>query len=260
VFSDRADIIAFNKEHAMIIVTGGTHGIGRACVEHLARGGARVVFTGRDREAGALVERLAAGATYIECDVALEGDCCRAVDAALALGNGRIDGLVNNAGMSARVTFAASVVDDWDRLMTVNARSAYLFTRLALQALIAARGAVVNVSSIAGKGGEEGLAMYCASKAALIGFTQALALEFGASVRFNAVCPGQIDTRMMSRINADAEVRRLLELRIPAGRFGAAPEVAKTIAWLLSADASYINGAVIAVDGGETAGVRTPRA
>ncbi len=243
----------------MIIVTGGTHGIGRACVAHLAAGDGKVVFTGRDREAGAQIEREVAGATYVPCDVADEADCRRAVDTALALGNGRIDGLVNNAGMSARVSFAESSAADWDRLMTVNARSAYLFTRYALEGLIAARGAVVNVSSIAGKGGEEGLAIYCATKAALIGFTQALALEFGEHVRFNAVCPGQIDTRMMSRIKADADARRRLELRIPAGRFGDPEEVAKVVGWLLSAAASYVNGTVVTVDGGETAGLRTPR-
>lgn len=243
----------------MIIVTGGTHGIGRACVEHLVHGGSQVLFTGRDRDAGEALALSLHGATYVACDAAIESDCRRAVDVALDMGGGQIAGLVNNAGTSTRASFAASDVADWDQLMAVNARSAYLFTRYALQGLIAARGAVVNVSSIAGKAGEEGLAIYCASKAALIGFTQALALEFGDRVRFNAVCPGQIDTRMMSRINADPEARRRLELRIPAGRFGQASEVAKTVAWLLSSDASYINGTVMAIDGGETAGVRTPR-
>ncbi|WP_373068175.1 SDR family NAD(P)-dependent oxidoreductase [Gemmatimonas sp.] len=243
----------------MIIVTGGTHGIGRACVEYLASDRTPVMFTGRDREAGAEVERLVSGATYVACDVAIETDCRRAVDTALSLGRGRIDGLVNNAGMSSRVSFAQSTAGDWDRIMAVNARSAFLFTRFAINGLIAARGAVVNVSSIAGKGGEEGLAIYCASKAALIGFTQALALEFGEDVRFNAVCPGQINTRMMSGINADSEARRRLELRIPARRFGAPAEVAKVVGWLLSSDASYVNGTVVTVDGGETAGLRTPR-
>jgi 3-oxoacyl-[acyl-carrier protein] reductase len=244
----------------VIIVTGGTHGIGRACVEHLAGQGAQVVFTGRDRDAGAEIERTAVTAKYVPCDVAIEADCRSAVDVALALGDRHIDGLVNNAGMSSRVAFSESSADDWDRLHAVNCRSAFLFARFALQGLITARGSVVNVSSIAGKVGEEGLAIYCATKAALIGLTQALALEYGDRVRFNAVCPGQIETRMMSRVSSDADARRRLELRIPAGRFGQATEVAQTIAWLLSPQASYVNGAVLAIDGGETAGLRTPRA
>jgi len=244
----------------MIIVTGGTHGIGRACVERAARDGHAVVFTGRDATAGAAVAAANPRATYVRCNVADERDCRNAVDAALTLGHGRIDGLVNNAGMSSRVAFGESVTSDWDEVMDVNARGAFLFTRFALEGLTAAKGAVVNVSSIAGKGGEEGLAIYCASKAALIGFTQALALEFGALVRFNCVCPGQVATRMMRRVGEDPEARRRLELRIPAGRFAEPEEVANVVAWLLSSESSYVNGAVLTIDGGETAGLRTPRA
>lgn len=242
----------------MIIVTGGTHGIGRACVERLARDGARVLFTGRDVAAG---EALAAAtsARFVAGDVAQEPDCRQVVAAALAEGDGRIAGLVNNAGMGRRVDFADATAEDWDVVMGVNARSAFLFTRLALEGLIAARGSVVNIASVAGKTGEEGLAIYCASKAAVIGMTQALALEFGADVRFNAVCPGQIDTRMMARVSADRLRRQRLEQRIPAGRFGLPEEVADVVAWLLSAQSSYVNGTVVTVDGGETAGLRTPR-
>ena len=244
----------------MILVTGGTHGIGRACVERLARDGQHVIFVGRDREAGESVAHSLPNTTYFPCDVAIETDCRRAVDEALRLGNGRLDGLVNNAGVSLRREFVESTAADWDALMAVNVRSAYLFTRYALQALIAAKGAVVNVSSIAGKAGEEGLALYCASKAAMIGLTQALALEFGEHVRMNAVCPGQVDTRMMKNISANPVARRRLELRIPAGRFARPEEIANVVAWLLSSEASYVNGAVITADGGETAGVRLPRA
>src|SRR4029077_3580325 len=107
--------------------------------------------------------------------------------------------------------------------------------------------------------GEEGLAIYTASKAAMIGLTQSLALEFGDQVRFNAVCPGQVATRMMKTISNDPVAKRKLELRIPAGRFAEPAEIASVVAWLLSSQASYVNGAVITADGGETAGVRIPR-
>jgi NAD(P)-dependent dehydrogenase (short-subunit alcohol dehydrogenase family) len=118
---------------------------------------------------------------------------------------------------------------------------------------------VVNVSSIAGKTGEQGLATYCASKAALLGLTQALALEYGGQVRFNAVCPGQIATRMMDKIVNDASRLAALTARIPEGRLADPREVAEAICWLLSPASSYVNGTTLTVDGGETAGLLTPR-
>lgn len=243
----------------MIIVTGATHGIGRACVETLAAAGKQVLATGRDATAGAELVASNRGVTFVAGDVSHESDCRKVVERALELGGGRLSGLVNNAGMSKRISFAEASQADWDEVLAVNARSAFLFTRHALEGLRKGRGSVVNVASIAGKTGEEGLAVYCASKAAVIGMTEALALEFGEEVRFNAVCPGQIATRMMNKIMADPLRKKQLELRIPANRFGAPEEVADVVAWLLSEQSSYVNGTVITVDGGETAGLRTPR-
>lgn len=243
----------------MHIVTGGTHGIGRACVELLAAGGQPVLAVGRDAAVGAELAATSPLIHFASADVADPAQIRAAVEQALELGGGQLSGLVNNAGMGRRVSFLEADVEDWDQLLDVNARSAFLFTRHALPGLIAGRGAVVNISSVAGKGGEEGLAIYCASKAALIGLTQALALEFGADVRFNAVCPGQIATRMMKRVIEQEALKRQLELRIPAGRFGTPEEVAEVVTWLLSPAAAYVNGTVITVDGGETAGLRTPR-
>jgi NAD(P)-dependent dehydrogenase (short-subunit alcohol dehydrogenase family) len=138
-------------------------------------------------------------------------------------------------------------------------RSAFFYIKHALPGLLKGEGAVVNVSSIAGKTGEQGLATYCASKAALLGLTQALALEYGASVRFNAVCPGQVATRTMSSITADAGKTAALTSRIAAGRLASPEEVAAAICWLLSPASSYVNGTSLTIDGGETAGLLAPR-
>ncbi|WP_163851420.1 SDR family NAD(P)-dependent oxidoreductase [Pseudooceanicola aestuarii] len=243
----------------MIIVTGGTHGIGRATALALAEGGAQVLITGRDSAAGNALAEQTPGVQFQQADVTDDAACRALVERAMTQGAGRITGLVNNAGMGRRHVFAQTSAADWDQMMQVNARSVYLMTRLALEGLIAARGAVVNVASVAGLRGEEQLALYTASKAAVIGLTQALALELGGQVRFNAVCPGQVGTRMMDGVLADAARRRALEIRIPTGRIAHPAEIAEVIAWLLSDKASYVNGVVLPVDGAETAGLRLPR-
>lgn len=243
----------------MFIVTGGTHGIGAATVELLANQGNKVVFTGRDKDAGAALERRLPTSTFVAGDVRNEADCAAVVARALELGAGVLSGLVNNAGTAGRKIFHETSQQEWDAMFEVNTRSAFFFIKHALPALQVGRGAVVTVSSIAGKTGEQGLATYCASKAALLGLTQALALEYGSQVRFNAVCPGQIATRMMSGVIADARKAAALNARIPAGRLATPEEVAEAIGWLLSPASSYVNGTTLTIDGGETAGLLTPK-
>jgi NAD(P)-dependent dehydrogenase (short-subunit alcohol dehydrogenase family) len=239
------------------IVTGGTHGIGRATVEMLAARGWTVVFSGRDAEAGAEVERAVPGSVHVGGDICDDAVVARLVDTARDLGGGVINGLVNCAGVGARQDFAKATLADWDRIFAVNARAAFAVTAAAHRALSAGgRGSVVFVSSVAGYGGEAGLAIYCASKAALIGLAKALALEIGDKVRVNVICPGQVDTRMMARTLADPAKKAALEARIPNGRIAQPEEVAAAIVWLLSDEASYVNGVVIPIDGGEVAGLR----
>jgi len=243
----------------MYIVTGGTHGIGAATVELLANQGFNVVFTGRDHEAGEALEERLQTTQFVYGDVRHEADCEKVVAIALEQGQGALQGLVNNAGMAGRKVFHETTQAEWDSMFEVNTRSAFFYTKHALPGLQKGRGAVVNVSSIAGKTGEQGLATYCASKAALLGLTQALALEYGNEVRFNAVCPGQIATRMMSAVAADARKIAALTSRIPAGRLASSEEVAAAICWLLSPASSYVNGTSLTIDGGETAGLLTPK-
>jgi NAD(P)-dependent dehydrogenase (short-subunit alcohol dehydrogenase family) len=243
---------------SLVLVTGGTHGIGRAVVERLRHDGTEVVFTGRDQDAGEAVAG-ATGATFVACDVrdtaALEG----AVADAVGRGGGLLDGLVNNAGVSRRGAFADTGDADYALTFEVNVRGAYVATRAALPALRAARGAVVMLASVAGVAGEEGLSLYSASKASLIAMAQSIALEIGDEVRCNAVCPGQIRTRMMDRVVSDASALRDTVARIPAGRLGTPEDVAAAVTWLLSPESGFVNGTTLVVDGGESAGIRAPR-
>jgi NAD(P)-dependent dehydrogenase (short-subunit alcohol dehydrogenase family) len=243
----------------VIIVTGGTHGIGAAIVQKLALEGRTVIFTGRDMLAGEKVQKDAPNSEFMRADMSNTDDIALVVDHAKAIGEGSISGLVNNAGTTSRLAFSETTLDEWDRVFAVNTRAVFQTIRCALPCLIEAGGSVVNMGSIAGKVGEEGLASYCASKGAVISLTQALALEYGENVRFNAICPGQIETRMMSRVITNAPYLNALKQRIPAGRLGQPEEVANATSWLLSEQSSFVNGVILSVDGGESSGYMTPK-
>ncbi|MEC9432017.1 MAG: SDR family oxidoreductase [Pseudomonadota bacterium] len=240
---------------APVLVTGGTHGIGAACVRLLAGDGWPVLFCGRDAEAGAALAAATPGARYFEADLGGAEGIADAAAAALDLSGGRLAGLVNNAGVGVRAVFAETDDALYDRVMDLNLRAPVMLTARLMPALAAEGGSVVMISSVAGKAGEKGLALYTASKAALIGLAKSLALEVGPAVRVNAVCPGQIETRMMGRTLSLPGRRDLLTARIPAGRLGLAEDVAEAVCWLVSPRSAYVSGDVITVDGGETAGL-----
>jgi NAD(P)-dependent dehydrogenase (short-subunit alcohol dehydrogenase family) len=249
----------------VVVVTGAGGGIGRAASLRFGSEGASVVAVEVDlpalEETVTLVER--AGGTIIGAlaDVSLSADWARVGEQATARFGG-IDCLFNNAGILGPIAPLLDYPEDvFDRVLAVNVKGVWLGIKV-LAPLIRARGggAIVNTASIAGLTGSPTLVAYGASKHAVIGITRSAARALGADgIRVNAVCPGFIETRMMEAIEegnnpADPEaVRRALNAVVPLGRYGQPEEVAAFVAFLCSADASYINGGAFTIDGGRLA-------
>ncbi len=240
-------------------VTGGTSGIGLATARLLASEGARVALVGRSRERGVESVRALAEsgfeATFHRGDVSNEGDVERVVGEILKA-HGRIDVLVNNAGIYRAAPLTELSVEDWDSVIATNLRGTFLMTRAVLPHMIEmGGGSIVNVSSTAGISPYAKGTAYCASKAAVVAFTRALALEVAdKGVRVNAVCPGLTDTPMLRGIAPSEEAYRDFSRLVPLGRIANPEEVARVILFLTSDLSSYVTGAVYVVDGGITAG------
>jgi NAD(P)-dependent dehydrogenase (short-subunit alcohol dehydrogenase family) len=236
------------------VVTGATGGIGSAVCRRLAADGFAVACLDVDE---AEVKRLAAdlpGAIGLAVDVR-EAASVRAAGARIRAELGAAWLLVNVAGVFSiqRITELAEA--EWDRILDTNLKGPYLTCREFLPDMIDARdGCVVNVASTAGVRGGRRRAAYCASKGGLVQLTRSLAIDHGPDgVRINCVCPGLIDTSMADWIRLDEEALTQWAGTIPARRIGSAAEIADTIAFLASPGGSYVQGAVLMVDGGATA-------
>ena len=234
------------------LVTGASRGIGRAIAGALASRGARVVAAARGENARGVAEAIAhAGgqAEAIALDVAERGSADAALSGILER-HGRIDILVNNAGIARDQLMLRLKREDWDAVLTTNLTAAFALTQAALKPMIRQRGGrIISISSVVGQSGNAGQANYAASKAGLIGFTKAVALEVASrGITANVVAPGLVETDMTKAI-AD-KARELWESRIPLGRLGTPEDIAAAVCFLASDEAAYITGQVLAVNGG----------
>jgi NAD(P)-dependent dehydrogenase (short-subunit alcohol dehydrogenase family) len=250
-------------EGKVALVTGAASGIGRATALLFAQEGAAVAVVDLD-EAGAralaqTIRDEGGRAIALGCDVSRAADCQRAVGATVDA-FGRLDVLFNNAGIIRRADVVGTTEEEWDRVMAVNVKSVFMMSKYAVP-VMAARGggAIVNTASGWGLVGGRNAVSYCASKAAVVNMTRAMALDHGPQhIRVNCVCPGDTDTGMLRE-----EARQLNEDRAafladaadrPLGRVGRPEEIARAVLYLASNASSFVTGTALVVDGGGLAG------
>jgi NAD(P)-dependent dehydrogenase (short-subunit alcohol dehydrogenase family) len=262
VFARRGDAMtnAKNTEPKLsVLVTGALSGIGRATAIAFAREGARVMVSGRHKDKGdalvAELRELGADAEFVLADVRADEEMRKLVDAAIAR-FGRLDVAVNNAGTEGmRGPVTDQTQESYAATFDTNVLGTLLGMKHELRAMLAQKaGSIVNVSSMFGHGGVANGCVYSASKHAVEGLTKSAALEVaGSGVRVNAVAPGPIETEMLNRFTRDDAGKAGLVSTIPLKRAGMVDEVARAIVFLASADASFMTGVVLDVDGGAAA-------
>ena len=241
-------------ENQNAIVTGAGRGIGHAIAVRLASEGARVACVSRSdenakRTADELNSLRADSAKHYAVDVA-DHAAVQKIGAQILEDFTKIDILVNNAGVTRDGLAMRMSIEDWDTVINTNLRGAFNFTQAIIRAMIKQRsGRIINITSVIGLIGNAGQTNYAASKAGLIGFTKSLARELASrNITVNAVAPGFITTDMTAGLSD--EIKKTIQSQIPLGKTGAPEDVASTVAFLASAEANYITGQVVCVDGG----------
>src|SRR5680860_238744 len=243
-----------SERNPVAIITGGTRGIGLAIAHRLAKDGYDLVLSYRgDAETAAAaqqeIEQYGHGLMVVASDVSKADDAATLIETSINEFGG-IDALINNAGITRDTLIMRMSEDDWDSVLTTNLKGAFLCSKAAIRPMLRQRsGRIVNMTSIVGVVGNAGQANYAAAKAGLIGLTKSLAKEVGSrGITVNAIAPGFIDTRLTNVLTQ--ELKDTLLKNIPLGRFGTPEDVSGAVAFLLSADASYITGHVLTIDGG----------
>lgn len=236
------------------LVTGGSRGIGKAIALELASQGANIVvnYTRNAEMAEEVVREIQAlgvSAMAIQADVSKAADADKLVEQALAT-FGQIDFLINNAGITRDTLLIRMKEEDWDEVLQINLKGAFLMTKLVGKAMLKKKsGRIVNITSVVGVMGNAGQANYAASKAGLIGLTKSAAKEFASrGITVNAVAPGFIRTDMTDSL--PEEVKAKYAEAIPLGAMGESEDVARTVSFLCSEGSRYITGQVLLVDGG----------
>lgn len=233
----------------VVLVTGSASGIGAACVQRLVRAGALAI--------SADINIAEPGKDAVRVDVADPASVEEALTAIIDR-HGRLDGLVHSAGIARSMPFLDTALGDFDSIVRVNLRGTFIVGQAAANAMVrTGGGSIVNVASVSGMLGNGQRSAYGTSKAAVIHLTKVMAVELAShGIRVNAVSPGPINTPMVDAFYSDA-IRKEWTDRVPMHRFGSPHDVAATIAFLCSDDASYITGQTLAVDGGFViAGIR----
>jgi acetoacetyl-CoA reductase len=243
-----------SNSQRVAIVTGGARGIGAAITTALARTGVHVAagYSSNVQAAEELADKLRAEGASVSVhqgNVGEPSDCTRVVDEVLGA-QGRVDYLINNAGITLDKTMRKMTVDNWHAVLRINLSGAFYMTKAVLDHMLERKfGRIVNISSVIGQTGSIGQANYAASKSGLFGLSQSLAQEVARKgITVNCVAPGYIETEMVAGVPEEV-LAKLLE-SVPIGRLGQASEIARAVQFLVDDDAGYITGSILSVNGG----------